>query len=81
MQLDNCSICKGRILQEETEFIAHVENQVIVIKNVPAWVCDNCGEAYFSPNTSRKIDIVMKDFHSGKILIKPLAAGEISLKK
>jgi len=30
----------------------------ISIKGVPAYVCKNCGEAYFTPEISRKMDEV-----------------------
>lgn len=42
-----------------------------------AYVCDHCGEAYFKPDVSRKIDGIMKDFYNGKFLAHPIAAGEI----
>ena len=39
---------------------------MISIKDVPAYICENCGEAYFTPEISRKIDEVMRDFHGTK---------------
>jgi len=53
---------------------------VISIKDVPAYVCDNCGDAYFTPEISRKVDEVMSDFHRGKRLAHPIAAGEVEIK-
>ena len=51
----------------------------IVIRDVPAYVCDRCGEAYYSAEVSRKIDAVMREFHSGRLCCRPLAAGEVEL--
>jgi YgiT-type zinc finger domain-containing protein len=62
-----------------TEFVARVGEQVVVIKNIPAFVCPNCDEAYYTIDTQRKIDRIMKAFHEGKLLAKPLAAGEVDL--
>lgn len=45
----------------------------------PGIVCPNCDEAYYSIDTQRKIDRIMKAFHEGKLLAKPLAAGEVDL--
>jgi len=42
-------------------------------------ICDRCGEAYYSAEVSQKIDAVMKDFHSGRLCCRPLAAGEVEL--
>jgi len=45
---------------------------------VPAYICDNCGEAYFTSEISRKIDEIMRDFHKGKLLVRPIAAGALA---
>lgn len=74
-----CSFCKGRLQEGKTEFVARVGEEVIVIKDVPAYICEHCGEAYYSPEISRKIDKVMRSYHKGKLLAHPIAAGEIEL--
>lgn len=79
MKPDMCSFCKGRLHGGKTEFVTRVKCEVIVIKEVPAYICENCGEAYFSPEISRKIDKVMRNFHEGKLLAHPIAAGEVEL--
>lgn len=80
MKPTTCSFCEGNLKRGKTEFVARVENEVIVVKEVPAYVCEQCGEAYYTPEISRKLDEVMREFHRGKLLMKPLAAGEIELK-
>jgi len=68
MKPDRCSFCKGKLDEDKTGFIAKIGNDVISIKDVPAYVCENCGEAYFTPEISRKIDEIVKEFHEGKLL-------------
>lgn len=77
---NKCSFCKGKLSKGETEFVVKVGSEVISLKSVPAYVCEECGEAYYSPEISRKIDKIMRDFHGGKLLARPIAAGEIDLK-
>jgi YgiT-type zinc finger domain-containing protein len=77
---DHCSFCKGKLRKGNTEFMAHAAEEVIVIKDVPAFVCEQCGEAYYTAKTSRKIDEVMRDAHQKKLCMRPLPAGEVSLK-
>lgn len=48
------------------------------VKDVSAYVCENCGEAYYTPEVSRKIDKTMKKFHESKLLLHPVAAGELN---
>jgi len=80
MELDRCSFCKGKLHKGKTEFVTKVGDGVISIKNVPAYVCENCGEAYFTPEIGRKIDEVMKEFHEDRLLVHPIAAEEVELK-
>ncbi|MGB9929839.1 MAG: type II toxin-antitoxin system MqsA family antitoxin [Methanosarcina sp.] len=78
MKPDRCSFCKGKLVEGKTEFVAKVGKQIIAIKDVSAYIYENCGEAYYTPAVSRKIDMVMKKFHESKLLLHPLATGELS---
>jgi YgiT-type zinc finger domain-containing protein len=74
-----CLLCKSKTREGTTEFVARVGEQVVVIKKIPAFVCPNCDEAYYSIDAQRKIERIMKAFHEGKLLAKPIAAGEVDL--
>jgi YgiT-type zinc finger domain-containing protein len=41
---DRCSFCKGKVPEGKTEFLAHATGEVIVIRDVLAYVCEQCGE-------------------------------------
>ena len=79
MEPDRCSFCKGRLIKGETEFIVRVESEALVIRDIPAYVCEECGEAYYTPDISRRIDWVMEWFHESKLLVHPIAAGELCI--
>jgi len=79
MKPDRCSFCKGKLEEGKTEFVAKVGDEVISIKDVPAYVCENCGEAYFTPEISRKIDEVMNAFHKGRLLARTIVAREVEM--
>jgi len=76
-----CSFCKGTLKKGKTEFTIRLDNSIVSVKNVPAYVCENCGEAYYDPDVSRRIDKVMTDFHKGDFLAHPVAAGEIEFER
>ena len=61
-----------------TELVIRVGEEVVMIKDIPAYVCENCGEAYFTPETSRRIDKIMEDFYRDKVSKKPIRAFEIN---
>ena len=76
---DTCSCGRGRLRKGITKYVVEVENEVIIIKNVPAWICDLCDEAYITPEVSKKIDEIMRAFREGKLLARPIAAGQVVL--
>ena len=76
---DLCLCGRGKLHDGFTELRIRVEDALLVIKNVPARVCNLCDEAYISPDTSRQIDEIMKKYRAGRLLAKPIPAGEIDL--
>jgi len=82
MDLDahDCSRCACKMREGEQDFMARVQNEILVIKDVPFLICDTCGEGEYTLEISREIDVIMKDFFAGRLLAKPLAAGEIAFK-
>lgn len=77
---DVCNCGQGRLRRGLTDYITRIEGSVLVIKNVRALICDVCDEAYITPDASREIDKIVRDFREGKLLAKPIAAGEVDLK-
>ena len=78
---DSCSFCKGKLVKGNTEFVVRVENEVLAIKGVLAYICEECGEAYYTTGISGKIDGIMKKLHNSTLLVHPLAAGKLSLEE
>ena len=51
-----CSVCKnGETLNGFTTVTLEREGSVIVFKDVPAEICDNCDEYYLDEVTSKRI--------------------------
>lgn len=77
---NTCNCGRGRLAPGFTDYITRIEGSVLVIKNVPALICDVCGDAYLTPEASREIDRVVREFREGRLRAKPIAAGEVDLK-
>jgi YgiT-type zinc finger domain-containing protein len=76
----DCCRCSGKMREGRHDFMAKVGNEIVVIKDVPALICDTCGEVEYTLQISREIDVIMKEFFAGRLLAKPQAAGEIVFK-
>ncbi len=80
--LDDLCLCgRGKLREGVAELKIRVRSDLLIIKNVPARVCDQCDEAYISPETSRRIDELMEKYRTGRLEVKPIIAGEIDLKQ
>ena len=49
-----CFMCKGELIEKKVNYMVDLEKTIIIIKDVPAKVCDQCGEQYFD-DEHRKI--------------------------
>jgi len=78
-KFDRCALCNGKLQESTTEFMARAGGEVVIINNVPAYVCEQCGESYYTAEISRKIDAVMREAHQKKLCVRPVPAGEVSL--
>lgn len=54
-----CDFCGGELRSGITELEARVEGELVVVENLGALICQQCGEAYFTPQVSRQIDDIM----------------------
>ena len=54
-----CFYCKGDMEKQLTNYIADLDNCIIIIKNVPSLVWTQCGEKYYDNNTMKKIESIL----------------------
>lgn len=47
--MDLCDLCGGELASDTTSLEIWRNENLIVLRDVPADVCQQCGEAYFSP--------------------------------
>lgn len=52
----NCFMCKGKLEEKNTTFMVELDNCIIIIKNVPSLVCEQCGEVLYSNEVSKKLE-------------------------
>ncbi len=63
MKRERCYFCgQGTLEEQRVTLDIRRGDLLIVIKNVPALVCDACGEKQYSLETSRAIDRILEEF-------------------
>ncbi|MBI5215873.1 MAG: YgiT-type zinc finger protein [Ignavibacteriae bacterium] len=50
-----CDLCGGIIVEQVTSYSIETKGKMHLIEHVPARVCTQCGERFYSPSTVRKI--------------------------
>ena len=51
-----CALCKGEVEEQLIRYVQEVdEHNVVIVENVPAEVCTQCGETFIRPEVARKI--------------------------
>ena len=56
---EQCPLCGGKKAKGETTFTVDLQFGVIVIRNVPAQVCTQCGADWLSDQVSSRIEKIV----------------------
>lgn len=56
-----CSFCKGKMVKGKTSYMVNRRGYHLVIDNVPAYICQQCGEPHFEPAGVEKIQAMIQD--------------------
>ena len=60
MNTDNCPLCGGEFHDDFVIFTADLKPGILVIKEVPARVCNHCGYESIEHDTAVKIEKIAK---------------------
>ena len=60
---DQCDLCGGGLRPGKTTLEIWRGEELLVIKDVPADVCQQCNEAYISAEVSERLDRFMCEYH------------------
>lgn len=59
--MNECRICKGQLAEQLVTRVQEYNGHWYIIENLPALVCRQCGETYFTPQThDRVIDLITR---------------------
>lgn len=56
-----CPICGGEPTAGNTTFAADLGFGVVVVRHVPAEICDQCGEEWLSDNVAEQLEKIVAD--------------------
>ena len=59
MIIMKCFKCKGNIISKNANYILDLDGSIIIIKNVPSLVCDQCGEEFYENDVMKRIEKIV----------------------
>ena len=51
-----CFMCKGRLVEGSSTFTADMDSCIVIIKNVPSLICDQCGDISYSEAVASRLE-------------------------
>jgi len=71
--METCYFCRKGILEDRKVTVDfRWGSKLIVIEEVPAKVCNECGEKYYSAEVSREMERIAAEGKKGKVIEVPL---------
>ncbi len=61
----NCFYCKGQTVEALTKFVVDLGQCVLIVKDVPARVCRQCGEASYSSEVAQQLERIAAEVRGG----------------
>ena len=56
-----CFMCKATVREGFSTFTSDMGGCIVVIKNVPSRVCDQCGEVSYNSEVARRLEQIVKN--------------------
>lgn len=69
MSKEKCYFCGGTIKKKKVRVDYRWGDKLTVLENVPAWVCNQCGEKYFDAEVAKEMERLAKAKEKVKRLI------------
>ena len=72
MESESCSLCHGATEKRVVTYTQWVQGELIAVEGVPAGVCIQCGENYFTPRVADQLQKTIQIHQTTKTLSVPV---------
>ena len=56
----NCFFCKGEMKRSTTTHFVDLNKCMVIVKNVPCWECQKCGEIVLDDDVVKRLDDIVR---------------------
>ncbi|HCP91956.1 MAG TPA: YgiT-type zinc finger domain-containing protein [Spartobacteria bacterium] len=72
---ETCPVCGGRKTPGTTTFSADLGSGVVVVRNVQATICAQCGEEWIDNETALKLERIVSEAREKRLQVEITAAS------
>ncbi len=76
MSQDLCAICGGSKTEGGTTYTVSVGSGVLVVKDVPARLCEQCGEVWLDDETMKRLEALAQEVRRQPVEVEVLQYRE-----
>ena len=74
--MKTCRFCKGSIVNGVSTFTVDLGFGVVVVRDVPATVCSQCGEEWLLDNTAVKLENIVETARQKQVTVEVVRWSE-----
>jgi len=75
--MSSCPLCGGEKTKGETTFTTDLGFGVVVVREVPALVCDMCGESWLDDATAQGLENIVDDIRRKHSVVEVLNWSDV----
>ncbi len=72
-----CPLCSGQVKPGTTTFSIDLQSGVVVVRKVPAYVCQQCGEEWLDDEQSAKLEKIVARARQENFQLEMVSMDEI----
>ena len=76
MKYPVCVMCKGNMQNGQTAVTVDYGSGVIVIRNVPAMICDQCGAEWIEDKEAEEVERMVTDAKEKKAVVEVMTLSK-----
>ncbi len=73
--VSRCPLCGGYKAPGRTTHTVDLGFGIVVVRNVPATVCSQCGEAWIDPRTAEQLESIVEEAYQKHHQVQIVAMG------
>jgi YgiT-type zinc finger domain-containing protein len=68
--MKKCPLCQGSVADGSTTFTVDLGEGIVVVRDIPALVCSQCGEEWLDDSTAAKLENIVESARKKNVTVE-----------